>query len=630
VKRLRDGAAAILIAALLIAAGRAVLLPDGPATRPGTISYSEFRVAVEEGRIASITLTDAGTARGLLSGGVPFEVYLPAPGPDLFERIVDTVPAARVEPAARTSPWLILILSVLPILVIVLLVFLFLIRPATSDQAAAMGKSRARLVSGSPPRVSFRDVAGADEAKEELQEVVVFLKEPKVFHELGARIPRGVLLVGPPGCGKTHLAKAVAGEAKVPFFSISGSDFVEMFVGVGAARVRDLFEQAKRQAPCIIFIDEIDAVGRKRGAGLGGGNDEREQTLNQLLVELDGFETKDDVIIMAATNRPDVLDPALLRPGRFDRQIVVDAPDVKGREEILKVHARKKPLDESVDLRVVARRTPGFSGADLENLLNEAALIAARHHRKRVLPTDLEEAADRVTMGPERKSRRLLAEQLRQAAVHETGHAVVACSLEHAERPERLSVVPRGAAQAYMLAVREDRPLPDRAQLEDSLAVAMGGLAAEELLLSETTSAVAADLRRATRIARAMVTDWGMSPRIGRVSAANAGRDLFTGRPLAGSPGDRTLAVIDAEVRGLLVRGLRRARAVLTGNLEATQRVAEELVAREQLTGAEVAAILDGRELPPLPAPESARPEPAPADEPAGLRLRRPVPVPGV
>ena len=618
-----------IIIAVVVVAYLVNLNTQRPQTR--TVDFTDFRGLVRDGQVAELTVR-GNELQGKDKAGSAFTTYAPFP-PDATT--IDEWDRAGIRvtgvPPQQASMWMSLLQIMLPLGIMIAFLW-YITRGLRSgaDGAMSFGKSRARLVSESPPRVSFRDVAGADEAKEELQEVVLFLKEPKVFHELGARIPRGVLLVGPPGCGKTHLAKAVAGEAKAPFFSISGSDFVEMFVGVGAARVRDLFEQAKRQAPCIIFIDEIDAVGRKRGAGLGGGNDEREQTLNQLLVELDGFETKDDVIIMAATNRPDVLDPALLRPGRFDRQIVVDAPDVKGREEILKVHARKKPLDESVDLRVVARRTPGFSGADLENLLNEAALIAARHHRKRVLPTDLEEAADRVMMGPERKSRRLLAEQLRQAAVHETGHAVVACSLEHADRPERLSVVPRGAARAYMLAVREDRPLPDRAQLEDALAVAMGGLAAEELLLSETTSAVAADLRRATRIARAMVTDWGMSPRIGRVSAANAGRDLLTGRPLAGSPGDRTLAVIDAEVRGLLMRALRRARAVLTGNLDATQRVAEDLVAREQLTGAEVAAILDGRELPPLPAPASARPEPAPADEPAGLRHRRPVPVPGV
>jgi len=601
-----------IIIAVVVVAYLVNLNTQRPQTR--TVDFTDFRGLVRDGQVAELTVR-GNELQGKDKAGSAFTTYAPFP-PDATT--IDEWDRAGIRvtgvPPQQASMWMSLLQIMLPLGIMIAFLW-YITRGLRSgaDGAMSFGKSRARLVSESPPRVSFRDVAGADEAKEELQEVVLFLKEPKVFHELGARIPRGVLLVGPPGCGKTHLAKAVAGEAKAPFFSISGSDFVEMFVGVGAARVRDLFEQAKRQAPCIIFIDEIDAVGRKRGAGLGGGNDEREQTLNQLLVELDGFETKDDVIIMAATNRPDVLDPALLRPGRFDRQIVVDAPDVKGREEILKVHARKKPLDESVDLRVVARRTPGFSGADLENLLNEAALIAARHHRKRVLPTDLEEAADRVTMGPERKSRVITAKDKRVTAYHEAGHAIATHVLPEADPVHKLTIVPRGRAAGYMMPLPDDRSHYQRSYLLDRIAVLMGGRAAEEIVFGEVTTGAQNDFQQATDLARRMVVDWGMSAVIGPVSHGS-GQELFLGRDFTEmrNYSEETAQSIDGEVKRICEESYKRVKTLLEDQRDAMERVVEALIARETLTGEEFARVYNGETLPPL---DADTPEQAAAEE---------------
>ncbi|MBB6100194.1 cell division protease FtsH, partial [Deinobacterium chartae] len=456
------------------------------------------------------------------------------------------------------------------------------------------GKSRAHVLSEGSIKLTFQDVAGCDEAKNDLAEIVEFLKSPERFHALGARIPHGVLLVGPPGSGKTLLAKAVAGEARVPYFSISGSDFVEMFVGVGAARVRDLFEQAKKAAPCIVFIDEIDAVGRKRGLNIGGGNDEREQTLNQLLVEMDGFETKHDIIILAATNRPDVLDPALLRPGRFDRQVVVDAPDIKGREQILRIHARKKPLDPSVDLHVVAARTPGMVGADLENLLNEAALVAARAGRKRITLKDLDEAADRVVMGPERKSRVISDKDKRVTAYHEVGHGIAAHLLPHADRVHKLTIVPRGRAAGYMMPMPEDRMHYTQAVLEDMIAVALAGQAAEDVVFGEVTTGASSDFQKATSIARRMVTEWGMSEAVGKVAHANEAEGYLGGYGERAGYSERTAQLIDGEVKRIIDQQYARVRALLAENLEGMHRVVEVLLRRETMSGEEFGHVLSG------------------------------------
>lgn len=450
----------------------------------------------------------------------------------------------------------------------------------------SFGKSRAKLHTDDKKRVTFKDVAGVDEAKEELEEIVEFLKQPKKFIEIGARIPKGVLLVGPPGTGKTLIAKAVAGEAGVPFFSISGSDFVEMFVGVGAARVRDLFEQAKKNAPCIVFIDEIDAVGRQRGAGLGGGHDEREQTLNQLLVEMDGFGVNEGIIMLAATNRPDILDPALLRPGRFDRQVVVDIPDVKGREEILKVHARNKPLAEDVDLSVLARRTPGFTGADLENLLNEAALLAARRNKKKIEMTELEEAVTRVIAGPEKKSRVMTERERKLVAYHEAGHAVVAQLLPNVDPVHEVSIVPRGRAGGYtMILPKEDRFFRGKNELLDQVTHLLGGRASEELVLQEISTGAQNDLERATTLARKMVMEFGMSENIGPMTLGHRQEEVFLGRDLAHGRNysEEVAASIDKEVRNIIDKCYDRAKNILSENINKLHNVAQALLEREKL-----------------------------------------------
>ena len=502
----------------------------------------------------------------------------------------------------RDSSFLTLLLTWSPMLLF-LGVWIFFMRQMQSggNRALSFGKSRAKLTSSQGRKVTFRDVAGVEEAKEELQEIIDFLREPQKFQKLGGKIPKGVLLMGPPGTGKTLLARAIAGEANVPFFSISGSDFVEMFVGVGASRVRDLFEQGKKNAPCIIFIDEIDAVGRHRGAGLGGGHDEREQTLNQLLVEMDGFETNEGVILIAATNRPDVLDPALMRPGRFDRQVVVGRPDVRGREEIIKVHVRKIPLGPDIDLSVIARATPGFSGADLANLVNEAALHAARKNRKAVAQDDFEIAKDKVLMGTERKSLIISEEEKRATAFHEAGHALVAMFLPNADPLHKVTIIPRGRA----LGVTQQLPVDDRhtysrEYLEATIAVLMGGRVAEELKLNRLTTGAGNDFERATEIARKMVCEWGMSGRMGPLTFGKQEEQIFLGREIAQHRdySEATAVEIDHEVKRIVVEGYERSRTILASNESALTRVAEALLDHEVLDSEQVAAIVRGETLP--------------------------------
>jgi cell division protease FtsH len=504
---------------------------------------------------------------------------------------------------------------------------------AGGNKALSFGKARAKLTSAQGKKVTFKDVAGVDEAKEELQEIIEFLKEPQKFQKLGGKIPKGVLLMGPPGTGKTLLARAIAGEANVPFFSISGSDFVEMFVGVGASRVRDLFEQGKKNAPCIIFIDEIDAVGRHRGAGLGGGHDEREQTLNQLLVEMDGFETNEGVILIAATNRPDVLDPALLRPGRFDRQVVVGRPDVRGREEILKVHVRRIPLAPDVDLAVVARSTPGFSGADLANLVNEAALHAARRNRKAVTMEDLEIAKDKVMMGVERKSLIISEEEKRATAYHEAGHALVAYTLPEADPLHKVTIIPRGRA----LGVTQQLPVDDKhtyskEYLQAMLTVLMGGRASEEIFLGKMTTGAGNDLERATEIARKMVCEWGMSDVLGPLTFGKKEEAIFLGREIAQHRdySEATAVEIDREVKRIVSEAYGRAHEILEGSRDALVRIAETLLEREVLDAEQIAALVRGEPLPARGAASAAPPSGAGAEPTAEPARGRGGEVPGV
>jgi cell division protease FtsH len=501
----------------------------------------------------------------------------------------------NVESAGQLGNWLALAGSLLP-LVFVGALFFFLLRQAqgSNNQAIAFGKSRARLFTGDKPTVTFADVAGADEAKEELREVVEFLKEPQKFAALGARIPKGVLLVGPPGTGKTLMAKAVSGEAGVPFFSISGSEFVEMFVGVGASRVRDLFDQAKRNSPCIVFVDEIDAVGRHRGAGLGGSHDEREQTLNQILVEMDGFDTDTNVIVMAATNRPDILDPALLRPGRFDRQVVMDRPDMKGREAILRVHIKGKPLAPDVDLGVLARQTPGFVGADLENMVNEAAILAARRNKRAIGMAEFEEAIERVVAGPERRSRIISDEEKRIIAYHEAGHALVMKMLEHSDRVHKISIVARGMALGYTMPLpEEDRVLRSRNKYRDELAGLLGGRAAEEIVFQNVTTGAANDLERVTKMARAMVTRYGMSDKLGPLQFGQKEEMIFLGKEIGEQRNysEEVAQEIDAEVRRFVTEAYERARAILTTYRHKLDEIADRLIAEETLDANEFQAM---------------------------------------
>ncbi|MEZ4630667.1 MAG: ATP-dependent zinc metalloprotease FtsH [Deinococcales bacterium] len=574
------------------------------------------------GKVASVYIRDNLIRVNLLdpeSDGYHTRTPIPLSFDEIQRYFVNKGIAVTVEQSPIN--WRALLFTMLPILLLIGFLW-YMTRGMRSggDGALQFGKSRARMISEDAINIFFKDVAGCDEAKEDLQEVVEFLKNPQKFHALGARIPHGVLMVGPPGSGKTYLAKAVAGEAKVPFFSLSGSDFVEMFVGVGAARVRDLFDTAKKSAPCIVFIDEIDAVGRRRGVSLNGGNDEREQTLNALLVEMDGFESRHDIIIVAATNRPDVLDPALLRPGRFDRQVVVDAPDVKGREEILRIHAADKPLASHVDLKTVAKRTPGFVGADLENVLNEAALVAARQGKTRIHPEDLDEAADRVVMGPARRSRVISAEERKLTAYHEAGHAIAAHFLEHANPVHKITIVPRGRAGGFMMnPPSQDLWYKSRHMLLDEIAVALAGRAAEELIFDDVTTGAQSDFQYATQNARYMVTRWGMSAKLGKIALSENNNSFLGDYEAPRLYSEDTAKLIDEEIKLIIDGQYGRAMDLLKEHHEVFERVAGALLEHETLHAEDFLKLIRGESLEDLPSsrnnPKSSPPTPKPDSE---------------
>ena len=559
------------------------------------IGYTAFMQEVDAGNIKKVVMVQ-NTITATRTDDTEFTTVTPD-APNADKGLVEKLESKGIDINAANPPeppwWSTLLSSILPILLLVG-VWYFLMQQTQGGGGRVMsfGKSRARMSGADKIKVNFGDVAGADEAKQELEEVVEFLKHPKKYNDLGARIPKGVLLFGPPGTGKTLLARAVAGEAGVPFFSISGSDFVEMFVGVGASRVRDLFDQAKKNAPCIVFIDEIDAVGRQRGAGVGGGHDEREQTLNQLLVEMDGFAANEGIIIIAATNRPDILDPALLRPGRFDRQIVVDKPDVRGRLAILGVHTKGKPIEENVDLDILARRTPGFTGADLSNLVNEAALLAARRDKKKIAMTELEEAIERVMAGPERKSHIMNDEEKRLTAYHEGGHTLVGMMLKHADPVHKVTIIPRGRAGGYTLMLpKEDRNYATRSELLDRLKVAMGGRVAEEIVLKEISTGASQDIQQATRMARGMVMQYGMSKSLGPVAyGENQNHQVFLGRDFnhERNYSEEVASEIDKEVRKYLEDAYDACRVILTENRDKLELIAQALMERETLTASEL------------------------------------------
>jgi len=577
------------------------------------IAYSEFISSAQQGHIDQVTIGDEAVS-GQLKSGKAFRTYIPKGDASYLEILRTHGVTIRVEAPSRSALWPNLLTTMLPFLVLVGL-WMLMLRQAQSgsNQAMSFGKSRARLHTEAKTRVTFDDVAGVDEAKEELQEIIEFLRHPKKFQALGAKIPRGVLLVGPPGSGKTLLAKAIAGEAGVPFFSISGSEFVEMFVGVGASRVRDLFDQAKKSAPCLVFIDEIDAVGRQRGAGLGGGHDEREQTLNQLLVEMDGFDPNSGIIVIAATNRPDILDPALLRPGRFDRRIVVDNPDTKGRRAILDVHGRGKPIAEDANLDVLAKRTPGFSGADLANTVNEAALLAARRGKKRIGMAEFDEAIERVIAGPQRKSRILSPKERELTAYHESGHALLGKLLPHANPPHKVTILPRGMALGYTIPLPpEDRYTVTRSEILANITAILGGRVAEEIVFGEITTGAANDFEKATELARKMVTEFGMSDKLGPLTLGTKHGPVFLGRDLVESRNysDEIAYEIDKEVRRIIDECYGRARTVLTDHREILDRVAKALLERESLESDGIDALIAGE---PLPAEVPAAPAPVPA-----------------
>jgi cell division protease FtsH len=615
----------LLIWSLVIAVVLFVLVPMYRSTRttPHQVDFSQFLSWVEAGRIRDTVVfnEDSSTIYGTTRDGQPFRTtYSRETTLEIQKMLRERRIPFRIEASARNSPWPNLLGSFLPVLLIVGLWFL-MIRQAQSgsNQAMSFGKSRARLHHESKTRVTFEDVAGVDEAKEELQEIIEFLKHPKKFQALGAKIPRGVLLVGPPGSGKTLLAKAVAGEAGVPFYSISGSEFVEMFVGVGASRVRDLFDQAKKSAPCLVFFEVIDAVGRQRGAGLGGGHDEREQTLNQLLVEMDGFDPNAGIVVIAATNRPDILDPALLRPGRFDRRIVVDNPDTKGRKAILEVHLRGKPLAEDVNVELLAKRTPGFSGADLANLVNEAALLAARRNKRRITMAEFDEAIERVIAGPQRRSRVLSPRERELVAYHEAGHALLRKLLPHADPPSKVTIVSRGMALGYVMGMPpEDRYTRTRAELLDEITVAMGGRVAEELVFGEITTGAENDFEQATDMARRMVTEYGMSEKLGPMSFGKRHGPIFLGRDLVESRNysEEVAYEIDQEVRRIIDECYTRARSTLEAHRDKLERIARALLEKETLDAEELDRLVSGQPLepdsvpPPVPqaAPEPVRP----------------------
>jgi cell division protease FtsH len=600
-------------------------------------SYSDFLTKLENGNVKDVTINlsqNSAELEGVYKDATKFKGVTVANTaiPDITKILQDkVVPYDYKE--VKDGNWINFLVGVAPIILLVgFWIFMMRQMQAGGNKALSFGKSRARLLTAQQKKATFKDVAGIDEAKEELYEIIDFLKDPQKFQKLGGRIPKGVLLVGPPGTGKTLLARAIAGEANVPFFSISGSDFVEMFVGVGASRVRDLFEQGKKNAPCIIFIDEIDAVGRHRGAGLGGGHDEREQTLNALLVEMDGFESNEGVILIAATNRPDVLDPALLRPGRFDRRVVVPRPDVKGREEILRVHTRKVPLTDDVDLSVIARGTPGFSGADVANLVNEAALWAARQNRKLVAMADFEMSKDKVLMGVERRSMILSDDEKKNTAYHEAGHALVAAMTPGTDPLHKVTIIPRGMA----LGVTMQLPIDDKHTytkdfLESQLAVLMGGRAAEEIFLHHITTGAGNDIERATEIARQMVCEWGMSS-LGPLTFGKKEEQIFLGREIAQHRdySEDTAIKIDGEVRNIVNAGYSKARNVLETNTGALERVAHGLLEREVLDATELKLLIEGKPLPEKPPPTPPSAPPLPTKEPSLTLRPEPRPLPGL
>ncbi len=589
-----------------------VLKNGSTAQKEKEVTFSQFMSDVDQGAVQKVKVIGQ-EIRGEKKDGSTFHAIIPPPLGDteMYKTLRQKGVDIEIKDISNGT-WPTWIATAAPLILFGALWF-FMIRQMQTggNKALSFGKSRARLLSMQQKKITFKDVAGVDEAKEELREIIEFLREAQKFQKLGGRIPKGVLLVGPPGTGKTLLARAVAGEANVPFFSISGSDFVEMFVGVGASRVRDLFEQGKKNAPCIIFIDEIDAVGRHRGAGLGGGHDEREQTLNQLLVEMDGFESNEGVILMAATNRPDVLDPALLRPGRFDRRVVVNRPDVRGREEILRVHTRKIPLADDVDLSVLARGTPGFSGADLANMVNEAALAAARQNRKAVLMYDFEVAKDKVLMGVERKSLLLSDEEKKNTAYHEAGHALVAAMLPYSDPVHKVTIIPRGLALGLTMQLpTDDRHNYYKNYLDTQISILMGGRIAEELFLNQMSTGAGNDIERATELARKMVCEWGMSD-LGPVTFGKKEEQIFLGREISQHRdySEATAIQIDEEVRKVVSTGYSTAKRILSENRETLIRIAKALIEREVLDASEIKLLVDGQDLPPI------KPLPAKTDD---------------
>jgi cell division protease FtsH len=625
-----------VIIALLLVALFNLFQPAGQRTIATQVAYSDFLNEVNAGQVRDVTI-QGRTVAGQLADGRSFRTYLP---PDAGAVVVQRLTERGVRVVAKpeeseVNPIFHYLLSWFPMLLLIG-VWIFFMRQMQSGGGRAMGfgKSRAKLLTEKQGRVTFDDVAGIDEAKAELQEIVDFLRDPQKFQRLGGKIPKGVLLVGPPGTGKTLLARSIAGEANVPFFTISGSDFVEMFVGVGASRVRDMFEQGKKNAPCIIFIDEIDAVGRHRGAGLGGGNDEREQTLNQLLVEMDGFESNEGVILIAATNRPDVLDPALLRPGRFDRQVVVPNPDVNGREKILRVHMRKVPLAADVDPKVLARGTPGFSGADLANLVNEAALLAARLGKRVVGMAEFEQAKDKVLMGVERKSLVMSEEEKRMTAYHEAGHALAALSLPECDPVHKATIIPRGRALGLVMSLPEgDRYSKHKSKLLQELAMAMGGRAAEEIVFGpeRVSNGAAGDIKMATEQARRMVTEWGMSDRLGMVAYGENSQEVFLGHSVTQSKlvSEATAQEIDAEIKRIIDAAYATAKRILTERREDLDSLAKGLLEYETLSGEEIKALLAGEEIVRKAPEETPQSDQRRASVPTSGRIQRSGRAPG-
>jgi len=610
------------------------VLRQGKGPREQAVSFTEFMDMVEKDRVKSVTIAGNEVHGQLREENSALRTLIPTNFPDIYKTLREKKVNVEIKDAG-SSNWVAIVINAIPF-VLLLAFWIFMVRQMQSggNKALSFGKSRARLHSSQQKKVTFKDVAGVEEAKEELAEIIEFLREPQKFQKLGGRIPKGVLLIGPPGTGKTLLARAIAGEANVPFFSISGSDFVEMFVGVGASRVRDLFEQGKKNAPCIIFIDEIDAVGRHRGAGLGGGHDEREQTLNQLLVEMDGFESNEGVIIVAATNRPDVLDPALLRPGRFDRRVTVDNPLSHGREQILRVHTKKIPLAEDVDLGIIARGTPGFAGAELANLVNEAALLAARQNRKVVTMQDFEEAKDKVRMGTERRSRIVSAREQRRTAYHEAGHAILASLLPDAVPLHKVTIVPRGQALGltYTQPDKEDRLDMTKDEIQAMIAMMMGGRVADEKFLKIKTVGAKSDIERATDLARRMVCEFGMSD-LGPLSFGKKEEQIFLGREIAQHRdfSEATAIRIDEEVKKIVETGYATAERIMEERSDAVVRIAEALIEREVLDAAEVKVLIEGGTLPPMRVP-ARTPRPSGDDTkaqpaPGGLGLPGPQPA---